>query len=299
MNSTRAKKIWGITKKIFLVIFILHTLWFLVFIFQKFSVADFPIANLKTKVLLVCAGLLVIGLLYYFWLRHIAMAKKIGIIIRETFFICYISFFLYLLLGMIFNPLITLTQLSNLVQGNGLKRDYISYDAMGPNIKLAVLASEDQLFPDHDGFDLKAIKKAVKYNKRHPNKTRGASTLSQQTAKNVFLWQGGGFFRKGLEVYFTFSIEKFWSKRTILERYLNIAEMGRGIFGVQAAAKIYFNKDAKDLTRAEAAQIAACLPNPKVFTVKPLSSYVANRYDDIMRQMNNLEGDPDVQELIK
>ena len=106
-------------------------------------------------------------------------------------------------------------------------------------------------------------------------------------------------FRKGLEMFFTFTIETGWTKRTILERYLNIAEMGRGIFGVQAAAKIYFNKDAKDLTRAEAAQIAACLPNPKKYTVKPLSAYVANRYDNIMRQMNNLEGDPDIQELIR
>ena len=100
-------------------------------------------------------------------------------------------------------------------------------------------------------------------------------------------------------MFFTFTIETGWSKRTILERYLNVAEMGRGIFGVQAAAKKYFNKDAKDLTRGEAAQIAACLPNPKKFTVKPLSNYVANRYDDIMRQMNNLEGDPDVEAIIK
>jgi monofunctional biosynthetic peptidoglycan transglycosylase len=170
---------------------------------------------------------------------------------------------------------------------------------MGSNIKLAVIASEDQLFPDHDGFDLKAIKVAIKYNKRHPNKVRGASTISQQVAKNVFLWQGGGFLRKGIEVFFTFSIEGLWTKRIILERYLNVAEMGPGIFGVQAAAKKYFNKNAKDLTAAEAAQIAACLPNPKRFTVKPLSSYVANRYDNIMRQMNNLRGDADVQEIIR
>ena len=128
---------------------------------------------------------------------------------------------------------------------------------------------------------------------------RGASTISQQTAKNIFLFQGGGFIRKAPEMFFTFSIEQLWTKRTILERYLNIAEMGSGIFGVQAAAKKYFNKDASALTRGEAAQIAACLPNPKKYTVKPLSSYVANRYDDIMRQMNNLEGDVDVQEIIK
>ena len=170
---------------------------------------------------------------------------------------------------------------------------------MGPNIKLAVIASEDQTFPDHDGFDLKAIKRAIKYNKRHPDKVRGASTLSQQTAKNVFLFQGGGFFRKGPEVFFTFTIETGWTKKIILERYLNVAEMGRGIFGVQAAAKRYFNKDAKDLTRIEAAQIAACLPNPKRLSVNPLSNYVAARANAIVRQMGFLEGDPDIAELIR
>lgn len=238
------------------------------------------------------------GVIYYFWLRYITVVKKIAVVLKEMFFIAYISSTLYLLLGIIFNPLITLTQVGSLIQGNGLNRDYISYDNMGQNIKLAVMASEDQQFPDHDGFDIKAIKLAMKYNRRHPNKVRGASTISQQVAKNVFLYQGGGFLRKGIEVFFTFSIEGIWTKRTILERYLNVAEMGTGIFGVQAAAKRYFNKDAKDLTRGEAAQIAACLPNPKRFTVKPLSRFVAGRYDDIMRQMNNLKGDADVQEII-
>lgn len=297
MQHPGRKKIWAITKKIFLAVFILHTIWFMIFIFQKFSVEDFPIANLKKKVLLVCAGLLVTGAAYFFWLRHIGVVKKAGIIIRETFFICYISSFLYLVTGLVFNPLITITQVANLFQGHGLKRDYISYDAMGPNIKLAVMASEDQTFPDHDGFDIKAIKKAIKYNKRHPNKVRGASTLSQQTAKNIFLWQGGGFFRKGLEVYFTFSIETFWTKRTILARYLNIAEMGKGIFGIQAAAQYYFHKDARDLTRSEAAQIAACLPNPKRF--KPGDPYVMRRAAAIVQQMSFIEPDADVQEIIK
>lgn len=161
------------------------------------------------------------------------------------------------------------------------------------------MAGEDQLFPDHDGFDVKAIKKAMKYNEKHPTKTRGASTLSQQTAKNVFLWQHGGYFRKGLEVYFTFMIEHVWNKKRILEVYLNVAEMGEGVYGVQAAAKKYFNKDAKNLTRAEAAQIAACLPNPSKYTVKPLSKYVANRSVRLLQQMNNLEGDEDIQELIR
>ena len=299
MNKSFLIKTWIIVKKIFLWIFILHTGWFLFFIWQKFSVTGFAVANLKTKVLLTCSVLLILGFVYYQWLRQISYIKKTAIILREIFFAAYISSMLYLLLGFIFNPPITLTQLSSFVQGNGLQRHYISYKNMGPNIKLAVLASEDQLFPDHDGFDLKAIKLAMKYNKRHPNKVRGASTISQQVAKNIFLFQGGGFFRKGLEVFYTFTIEGVWTKRTILERYLNVAEMGRGVFGIQAAAKKYFNKDANELTRSEAAQIAACLPNPKKFTVKPLSSYVAGRFDDIMRQMNNLEGDPDVQEIIK
>lgn len=298
MKKIFSKKTWLLLKKIFLGIFILHTGWFLVFIIQKFSVADFTITNLKTKVLLVCGALLALGLLYFFVLRKVPVIKKAAIIIREVFFICYISSFIYLLLGIVFNPLLTITQTVNVLQGNGLKRDYVSYAEMGTNIKLAVMASEDQNFPDHDGFDLKAIKLALKYNKKHPNRVRGASTISQQTAKNVFLWQGGGFLRKGLEVYFTFSIELLWTKKTILERYLNIAEMGRGIFGVQAAARAYFNKDAKDLTRLEAAEIAACLPNPKKLTVKPLSLYIASRANAIMMQMVFLEEDPDVQELI-
>jgi monofunctional biosynthetic peptidoglycan transglycosylase len=197
------------------------------------------------------------------------------------------------------DPPITLTQLGSVVTGDGLHRDYITYDEMGPNIKLAVMAGEDQLFPDHNGFDIKSIKKAMKFNEKHPNRVRGASTISQQTAKNVFLWQKGGYFRKGLEVYFTFMIEKIWGKERILETYLNVAEMGKGIYGVQAAARHYFNKDAKNLSRQEAAMIAACLPNPVKYTVKPLSRYVANRSAILLRQMNNLEGDTDIQELLR
>ena len=207
--------------------------------------------------------------------------------------------FIYIIICKWLNPPITITQTVSLITGKGLKRNYISYKEMGPNIKLAVMAGEDQLFPDHDGFDIKAIKKAMKYNEKHPAKTRGASTISQQTAKNVFLWQHGGFFRKGLEVYFTFMIEKIWGKKRILETYLNVAETGPGIFGVEAAAENYFNKDAKNLTRSEAAMIAACLPNPGRFTVKPLSRYVVLRSANLLRQMNNLEDDPDIRELIK
>jgi monofunctional biosynthetic peptidoglycan transglycosylase len=220
-------------------------------------------------------------------------------IFKKIFLGIFIFQLAYIILVKWVDPPITITQLVNLIEGNSLKRDYISFDEMGPNIKLAVMASEDQLFPDHDGFDLKAIEKAMKFNEKHPNRTRGASTISQQTAKNVFLWQHGGYFRKGLEVYFTFMIEKIWGKKRILETYLNVAEMGKGIFGVQAAAKAYFNKDAKLLTRQEAAMIAACLPNPKKFTVKPLSRYVAIRAVSIQKQMGFLSGDEDIEALLK
>lgn len=218
---------------------------------------------------------------------------------KKIFLWLFILQFVYIFFCKWINPPVTLTQLLSLVQGYGLKRDYVNYDEMSSNIKLAVIASEDQLFPDHDGFDIKAIKKAMKYNEKHPAKTRGASTISQQVAKNVFLWQGKSFFRKGLEVYFTFMIEKLWSKERILQTYLNVAETGKGIFGVQAAAKTYFNKNAKNLTRAEAAMIAACLPNPKVYTVKPLSRYVASRYSNIMQQMNFIQHDPDISAIVK
>lgn len=214
----------------------------------------------------------------------------------------FVWLFVFQLLYIIFckwiNPPVTLTQIGSIISGDGLKRDYVSYDEMSPNIKLAVIAAEDQLFPEHDGFDIKAIKKAMNFNEKHPNRRRGASTISQQVAKNVFLWQGGGYFRKGMEVYFTFMIEKLWSKKRILQTYLNVAEMGPGIYGIQAAAKNYFNKDAKELSKMEAAMIAACLPNPKKFSVKPLSRYVSLRSALLVRQMNNLEEDPDVQELL-
>jgi len=207
--------------------------------------------------------------------------------------------FVYIIILRWIDPPFTITQVVSLLKGNGLKRDYVSYGYMNNSAKLAVMAGEDQLFPDHNGFDVKAIKLAVKYNKKHPTKIRGASTISQQVAKNVFLWQGGGFLRKGLEVYFTFMIETFWGKKRILQMYLNVAEMGEGIFGIQAAAKNYFNKNSSELSGIEAAQIAAALPNPIRFTVKPLSNYVAARAGIIVRQMNNLETDPDIKELIK
>jgi monofunctional biosynthetic peptidoglycan transglycosylase len=204
---------------------------------------------------------------------------------------------LYIIFCKWINPPITITQFESFITGKGLHRDYISYNQMGSNIKLAVMAGEDQLFPDHNGFDFKSIQKAMKHNQKSKS-LRGASTISQQVAKNVFLWQHGGYFRKALEVYFTFMIESFWSKKRILEMYLNVAQTGPGAFGVEAAAKYYFNKNANELSRREAAMIASCLPNPTLFTIHPLSHRVAYRFPWIMRQMNNLEADPDIQALL-
>ena len=217
---------------------------------------------------------------------------------RKVVLILLIAQFVYILALRWIDPPITITQLSIWISGNGLKRDYINFEDMSPNIRLAVMASEDQLFPDHNGFDIKSIKKALAKNKKS-KRVRGASTISQQVAKNVFLWQGRSWFRKGMEVYFTIMIELLWSKQRILEVYLNVSEMGKGIFGIEAAAQTYFKKSAKKLTRTEAAMIAACLPNPKKYQVKPPSNYVNRRYPWILSQMNNLEGDEDIERLLE
>ncbi len=202
-------------------------------------------------------------------------------------------------------PPITLTQINAIVEGHGLKRDYVSWNKIPDNIKLAAIASEDQLFMQHNGFDWKALEKSLddKPSKRKRKRAKGsaASTISQQTAKNVFLWQGHGalkYVRKGFEFFYTGCIELIWGKKRILEVYLNVIEMGPGIYGVEAAAQEYFNKPAKKLTKAEAAQIIACLPNPKRFTVKPLSRRVGWRYPQIMRQMNNMDDYPEVRQLL-
>jgi len=217
---------------------------------------------------------------------------------RVFIFLFFFQLFSILLFKWV-DPPITMTQLVSWVSGNGLKRDYVGWNKISYNAKLSVIASEDQIFPDHSGFDWKNIKKAMAYNKRKPNRIRGASTISQQVAKNVFLWQGRGWIRKGLEAYFTFMIELIWSKKRILEVYLNVIEMGKGVYGIEAASQSYFNKPAASLTRMEAAMIASSLPNPKNYTVKPLSNYVAARRQWVLQQMNNLEGDPDVQDIIK
>ena len=200
-------------------------------------------------------------------------------------------------------PPITLTQIGNSFE-YGLDREYVTKDKISPNARLAAIASEDQNFPDHFGFDFQAIQRSLKPKKRKKNKLplgAAASTITQQTAKNIFLWQGEGigkYIRKVPEVYFTLLIELIWGKQRILEVYLNTIEMGKGIFGIEAASRAYFDKPAQNLSRAEAAMIIACLPNPKKFSVKPVSSRVSWRYPQILKQMNNLEADEDVQSIV-
>lgn len=218
---------------------------------------------------------------------------------KRIFLFLFLSQLFYIIILKWVNPPITITQLSSWVSGEGLKRDYVGGKELSYQMKLAVIASEDQVFPDHGGFDWKSINKAVKHNEKKPQRVRGASTISQQVAKNVFLWQGRSWIRKGLEVYFTKMVEWIWGKQRILEVYLNVIEMGKGIYGAEAAAQAYFKKPAAKLSRKEAAMIAACLPNPKKYTVKPVSGYVAAKSGWVQRQMNNLEDDPEIKAVIK
>jgi monofunctional glycosyltransferase len=227
------------------------------------------------------------------------LLQRIWRIIWKTFLILFIAQFVYIIVLKWMDPPITITQFSSWISGDGLKRDYVDYDEMSYQVKLAVISSEDQLYPDHDGFDWKNIEKAMKYNQKKPGRLRGASTISQQVAKNVFLWQGRTKLRKALEAYFTVMIEFIWGKKRILEMYLNVIEMGKGIYGVEAASQSYFKKPSKNLSRQQAAMIAACLPNPKKYTVKPPASYVVVKSGWIVRQMNALERDPDIQKIIK
>lgn len=229
------------------------------------------------------------------------MLKKI----RRLFLYLFLSSLVYVLITKFIEPPITITQITNAF-GLGLKRDYVAWDKMSYNIKLAAMASEDQAFTDHMGFDWDAIEKSLRPKKKNKKSKiplgGGASTISQQVAKNVFLWQGGRYdkyIRKIPEVYFTLLIELIWGKQRILEVYLNVIETGPGCFGVEAAAQHYFKKSAKNLSRAEAAMIVAGFPNPKKFTARPMTRRVSWRYPQILREMNNIETDEDVAALLK
>jgi len=171
-----------------------------------------------------------------------------------------------------------------------MKKDWTSLEDMSSAMPLAVMAAEDQNFEEHFGFDFKAIQKAGQYNERHKGKKlKGASTISQQTAKNVFLFPARSWIRKGFEVYFTFLIEVCWSKKRIMEVYLNVIEMGEGIYGAEAASQEYFHKPAKKLSIREASLIAAVLPNPRFWSPAKPSAYIQRKSGRIMYFMSQLD----------
>lgn len=167
-----------------------------------------------------------------------------------------------------------------------LRHDWVSIDEISKNLPLAVVCSEDQNFMNHSGFDMKAIERSIDASKRGNKRVRGASTISQQTAKNVFLWPGRSWIRKGFEAYFTVLIEFVWSKERIMEVYLNSIEMGNGIYGAESAARFYFHTSALNLSRTQAAAIAAVLPNPRKYSANPPGPYVQGRIGWIVAQMN-------------
>jgi monofunctional biosynthetic peptidoglycan transglycosylase len=165
-----------------------------------------------------------------------------------------------------------------------LHKEWVPLGRIANAMQLAVVCSEDQNFLKHHGFDFDAIDRAMDYNRTH-QRTHGASTISQQTAKNVFLWPGRGWIRKGFEVYFTFLIETFWSKERIMEVYLNVIEVGDGVYGVQAGARDFFKREAVSLNQQQSALIAAVLPNPRRFSAQHPGPYIYSRQEFIMNQM--------------
>ena len=187
-----------------------------------------------------------------------------------------------------FTPLMVIRGAQQIGEGKPLKMSHhwVSIDNISPSMPLAVIASEDANFMKHHGFDYNAIENAVERNLKHPEKRKmGASTISQQTAKNVFLWPGRSWIRKGFEVYFTGLIELLWGKERIMEVYLNSIEMGDGIYGVDAVAEEHFRIDAKNLTKPQCALIAATLPNPRKFSSKDPNSYMLKRQSRILKEM--------------
>jgi monofunctional glycosyltransferase len=223
-----------------------------------------------------------------FLLRTLRFVKYLLIIYFST------TFFIVILYKFVNPPITPLMVIRLAEQSLGgqtikLKKDWVAIDKMSPNLPLAVIASEDNLFMEHSGFDFESIEKAKEFNaKKQGKKVRGASTISQQTAKNVFLWPQRSWLRKGLEVYFTVLMEFVWGKKRILEVYLNVIETGKGIYGVEAASQSYFGKPASNISRGEAALIAAVLPNPLKWNPASPTPYIRGRQQWILWNMNNI-----------
>ncbi|MBE6256010.1 MAG: monofunctional biosynthetic peptidoglycan transglycosylase [Prevotella sp.] len=215
------------------------------------------------------------------WLRWLVVfffASSIGMVLIYRFLPVYVT------------PLMIIRCGQQVGRGEQLRlrHHWVPLDEMSIYMPVAVIASEDQRFMEHKGFDFDAIEKAIDEN-RKGKRQRGASTITQQTAKNVFLWHGHSWVRKGLEAYFTFLIELFWSKQRIMEVYLNSIEMGDGIYGAEAVAQWHFHCTAAQLTRPQCALIAATLPNPLRFSSKNPSNYMLKRQTWIMRQMKHID----------
>ena len=224
------------------------------------------------------------------------MWKKIRrIILKIIFWFLGLSIFSTILFRFIpipITPLMIIRCVQQKADGKELKmsKDWTCLEEISPVMPLAVMAAEDQNFEEHFGFDLEAIRKAEQYNDRHKGKKlKGASTITQQTAKNVFLWPSRSWIRKGFEVYFTFLIEIFWSKKRIMEVYLNVIETGDGIYGVEAASKKYFHKPSSKLSITEAARIAAILPDPRNWNPVRPSARVQRKAQRIVKYMGQLK----------
>ncbi|WP_321332179.1 monofunctional biosynthetic peptidoglycan transglycosylase [uncultured Bacteroides sp.] len=207
-------------------------------------------------------------------------------IILFFFFSTIFAVVVYRYMPVYATPLMVIRSVQQFINGEKptWKHKWVSFENISPNMPMAVIASEDNRFASHNGFDVIEIKKAMKENEKRKKK-RGASTISQQTAKNVFLWPQSSWLRKGFEVYFTALIELTWSKEHIMEVYLNSIEMGKGIYGVEAAAKYKFNTQASKLTKEQCALIAATLPNPIRFDASHPSPYIKRREQHILRLM--------------
>lgn len=220
------------------------------------------------------------------------MNKLRQIVFKMMLWFIGISLFLVVFFKFVpvpFTPLMVIRVIENKLAGKEIyfSHDWEPIENISVNLQKAVIASEDGTFLVHNGFDFVAMQKAYKSNERG-RRIKGGSTISQQTAKNVFLWQGRSYIRKGLEAYFTVLIEIIWGKERIMEVYLNSIEMGDGVYGAQAATEHWYRKDAKSLTPLQAAGIAAILPNPRKYTATSSSSYINNRKTKIMRVMRTI-----------
>jgi len=217
--------------------------------------------------------------------------RRILRILRNIFLIFIVLSIVWVILARFIpiyvTPLMAIRSVESIILGEMPKnsKTWVPIEEISPNMVQAVVASEDNLFLTHYGFSFNDISKAIVHNNKG-KRIRGGSTISQQTAKNVFLWPGRSWIRKGFEVYFTVLIELVWSKERIMEVYLNSIEMGNGIYGAEAAAKFYWNTSAKNLSRSQAAAIAAVLPNPRKYSANPPGPYVQDRIGWIVGQMN-------------